>query len=95
MAVITFSSAGRRALEGIVVRPRDRRHYRRAQALLWRAEGERPTQSLSDCVGIALPSMHGPSVIRGVGLSPSRRAGWIAHALAVRGTWLRWSRRAW
>jgi hypothetical protein len=43
MAVITLSSAGRRALEAIVARPRDSRQYRRAQALLWLAEGERPT----------------------------------------------------
>jgi transposase len=43
MAVITLSSAGRRALETIVARPRDSRQYRRAQALLWLAEGERPT----------------------------------------------------
>jgi transposase len=43
MAVITRSSAGRRALEAIIVRPRDSRPYRRAQALLWLAEGERPT----------------------------------------------------
>jgi transposase len=43
MAVITLSSAGRRALETIVARPRESRQYRRAQALLWLAEGERPT----------------------------------------------------
>lgn len=43
MAVITLSSAGRRALEAIVARPRESRQYRRAQALLWLAEGERPT----------------------------------------------------
>jgi transposase len=43
MAVIALSSAGRRALEAIVARPRDSRQYRRAQALLWLAEGERPT----------------------------------------------------
>jgi transposase len=43
MAVIVVSSAGRRALEAIVARPRDGRQYRRAQALLWLAEGERPT----------------------------------------------------
>ena len=43
MAVIILSSAGRRALETIVARPRDSRQYRRAQALLWLAEGERPT----------------------------------------------------
>jgi transposase len=43
MAVIGLSSAGRRALEGIVARPNDVRQYRRAQALLWLAEGERPT----------------------------------------------------
>jgi transposase len=43
MAVIALSSAGRRALEAIIVRPRDSRQYRRAQALRWLAEGERPT----------------------------------------------------
>ncbi len=43
MAVIGLSSAGRRALEGIVARPKDVRQYRRAQALLWLAEGERAT----------------------------------------------------
>jgi hypothetical protein len=43
MAVIAFSSAGRRALEAIVARPRESRHCRRAQARLWLAEGERPT----------------------------------------------------
>jgi Helix-turn-helix domain len=43
MAVIELSSAGRRALEGIVARAKDVRQYRRAQALLWLAEGERPT----------------------------------------------------
>ena len=43
MAVIVLSSAGRRALEALVARPRDVRQYRRAQALLWLAEGERPT----------------------------------------------------
>jgi transposase len=43
MAVIALSSAGRRALEAIVVRPRNSRQYRRAQAWLWLAEGERPT----------------------------------------------------
>jgi hypothetical protein len=43
MAVIAFSSAGRRALEAIIVRPSDRRQYRRAQAWLWVAEGARPT----------------------------------------------------
>ena len=43
MAVIVLSSAGRRALEAIVARPRDGRQYRRAQALLWLAAGERPT----------------------------------------------------
>jgi transposase len=43
MAVIVFSSAGRRALEAIVARPGDSRQYRRAPALLWLAEGERPT----------------------------------------------------
>jgi transposase len=42
MAVITISNAGRRALEAIVARPRDIRQYRRAQALLWLDEGERP-----------------------------------------------------
>jgi transposase len=42
MAVIAFSSAGRRALEAIVERPRESRQYRRAQALLWLAAGERP-----------------------------------------------------
>ena len=42
MAVITLSSAGRRALEAIVARPQDVRQYRRAQALLWLDEGERP-----------------------------------------------------
>lgn len=43
MAVIRRSRAGRRALEAIVARPKDVRQYRRAQALLWLAEGERPT----------------------------------------------------
>lgn len=43
MAVIVLSSAGRRALEALVARPRDGRQYRRAQALLWLAKGERPT----------------------------------------------------
>ncbi len=43
MAVIGLSSAGRQALEAIVARPKDVRQYRRAQALLWLAEGERPT----------------------------------------------------
>ena len=43
MAVRGVSSAGRRALEAIVARPRDGRQYRRAQALLWLAKGERPT----------------------------------------------------
>jgi len=43
MAMIGLSSAGRRALEAIVARPRDGRQYRRAQALLWLAQGERPT----------------------------------------------------
>jgi transposase len=43
MAVIVLSSAGRQALEAIVARPRDGRQYRRAQALLWLAAGERPT----------------------------------------------------
>jgi hypothetical protein len=43
MAVLGLSSAGRRALEVIVARPRDGRQYRRAQALLWLAEGERAT----------------------------------------------------
>jgi transposase len=43
MAVIGLSSAGRRALEAIVARPHDVRQYRRAQALLWLAEGEKPT----------------------------------------------------
>ena len=43
MAVIRLSSAGRRAIEAIVARPNDIRQYRRAQALLWLAEGERPT----------------------------------------------------
>src|SRR5687768_6567013 len=42
MAVIGLSSAGRRALEGIVARPSNVRQYRRAQALRWLAEGERP-----------------------------------------------------
>jgi transposase len=42
MAVIRLSSAGRRALEAIVARPKDGRQYRRAQALLWLDEGERP-----------------------------------------------------
>jgi transposase len=42
MAVIGFSSAGRGALEAIVARPKDVRPYRRAQALLWLDEGERP-----------------------------------------------------
>jgi transposase len=42
MAVIALSQAGRRALEAIVARPQDVRQYRRAQALLWLAEGERP-----------------------------------------------------
>jgi hypothetical protein len=95
MAVIALSSAGRRALEAIVARPRESQQYRRAQALLWLAEGERPRQSLSDCECIEIPSMNGPSLIRSVGLSQSRRACWIAHAPAVRGTWLRWLRGAW
>jgi transposase len=43
MAVLGLSSAGRRALEVIVARPRNGRQYRRAQALLWLAEGERAT----------------------------------------------------
>jgi transposase len=43
MAMIVLSSAGRRALEAIVARPRDGRQYRRTQALLWLAQGERPT----------------------------------------------------
>lgn len=43
MAVIRLSSAGRRAIETIVARPNDIRQYRRAQALLWLAEGESPT----------------------------------------------------
>jgi transposase len=43
MAVIVLSSAGRRALEALVARPRDGRQDRRAQALLWLAKGERPT----------------------------------------------------
>jgi transposase len=43
MAMIVLSSAGRRALEAIVARPRDGRQYRRAQALLWLAQGECPT----------------------------------------------------
>jgi transposase len=43
MAVIALSSAGRRALEAIVARPRESRPYRRAHASLWLAEGERPT----------------------------------------------------
>lgn len=43
MAVIAFSRAGRRAPEASVARPSDSRHYRRAQARLWLAEGERPT----------------------------------------------------
>ncbi len=42
MAVIALTSAGRRALEAIVARPQDVRQYRRAQALLWLDEGERP-----------------------------------------------------
>ena len=42
MAVIGLSSAGRRALEGIVARSKEVRQYRRAQALLWLDEGERP-----------------------------------------------------
>jgi transposase len=42
MAVIGLSNAGRRALEAIVARPKDVRQYRRAQALLWLDEGERP-----------------------------------------------------
>ena len=41
MAVIGLSSAGRRALEAMVARPRHGRPYRRAQALRWLAEGER------------------------------------------------------
>jgi transposase len=43
MAVIALARASRRALEAIVARPRESRQYRRAQALLWLAEGERPT----------------------------------------------------
>jgi hypothetical protein len=43
MAAIGQSSAGRRALEVIVARSKDVRQYRMAQALLWLAEGERPT----------------------------------------------------
>ena len=43
MAVIALSSAGRCALEAIVVRSRDSRPYRWAQVLLWLAEGKRPT----------------------------------------------------
>jgi transposase len=42
MTVIGLSRAGRRALEAIVARPKDVRQYRRAQALLWLDEGERP-----------------------------------------------------
>ena len=42
MAVIAFSSAGRRALEAIVERPGESRHYRRAHAWRWLGEGERP-----------------------------------------------------
>jgi transposase len=42
MAVIGLSSAGRRALEAIVTRPHDVQQYRRAQALLWLDEGEKP-----------------------------------------------------
>lgn len=42
MAVIGLANAGRRALEAIVARPKDVRQYRRAQALLWLDEGERP-----------------------------------------------------
>jgi hypothetical protein len=43
MAVIGRSSAGRQALEAMVARPKDLRPYRRAPALRWLAEGERPT----------------------------------------------------
>ena len=43
MAVIAFSSAGRRALEAIVARPREGRQSRRAPRLLSGAAGERPT----------------------------------------------------
>jgi transposase len=43
MAVIVLSSVGRRALEAILARPRDGRQYRRAQARLWLAAGERAT----------------------------------------------------
>jgi hypothetical protein len=42
-AMSAFSSAGRRALEANVARPRDGQPYRRVQALLWLAKGERPT----------------------------------------------------
>jgi transposase len=42
MAVLRLSSVGRRTLEAIVARPKDVRQYRRAQALLWLDEGERP-----------------------------------------------------
>ncbi len=43
MAVISLSRAGRQTLEAIVAQPHDGRQYRRAQALLWLAGGERPT----------------------------------------------------
>jgi transposase len=43
MAVISLSRAGRRTLEAIAAQPHDVRQYRRAQALLWLADGERPT----------------------------------------------------
>ena len=52
MAVLVLSSAGRRALEAIVAPPRDGRQYRRAQTLLWLAEGERPQRWLGggECI---------------------------------------------
>jgi transposase len=43
MAVIGLSCAGRQALEAVVARSKDVRQYRRAQALLWLAAGEKPT----------------------------------------------------
>ena len=94
MAVITVSSAGRRALETIVARPRESRPYRRAQALLWLAEGERPTAVAQRLRVHAIPSMSGPSVTEHGGLSESRHACWIAHVPAVRGNWPRRSRGA-
>jgi transposase len=42
MAVISLAWTGRRTLEASVAQPHGVRHYRRAQALRWLADGERP-----------------------------------------------------